>query len=54
MGQLVHADLETIEEFLKRVRYGDLEMDDVNDILFTIVRNMRENERQTNQIDRPL
>ena len=36
MGQLTHASLQTIEETLEVISYGDLETDDVLDILLRL------------------
>lgn len=49
MGQLVHASLQTIEDTLQGMRYGDLEMDDVADILLRLVKELRE---QQNSLSR--
>ena len=45
MGRFVHAPLDTIEESLDSMRYGDLEMDDVADILLRLVKELRDHQR---------
>jgi hypothetical protein len=49
MGHLVHASLAVIEDALEGMRYGDLEMDDVNDILLVLVKRIRDIERMASQ-----
>ena len=49
MGALAYADLEKIEDTLQGMKYGDLEMDDVADILLRVVQELRAQQREVNR-----